>query len=100
MPIRGSISAAVELWKIRWEDSGSLGRLEGASARRGRAHVDKEDLVSDELEMKKGAAEEPDDEVEAHGHGGKKAANVEPGDEAESSSTDDDFEAHLGHKKA
>jgi hypothetical protein len=56
--------------------------------------------MSEELERPKGAAEEPAEEVEAHGMHAKKGANVEPGDEAESSSKDDDFEAHMGHKKA
>ena len=34
---------------------------------------------------------EHDDEVEAHGHGGKHAANAEPAEEADDA---DDFEAH------
>jgi hypothetical protein len=54
--------------------------------------------VSDELEMRKGEAEEPADEVEAHKNP-KKAANVEAGDEAESSD-ENDFEAHRSAKKA
>src|SRR5436190_5988000 len=43
IPIRGSISASVELWKIHWEDSKSLARLVGVSAQRARRDVDKED---------------------------------------------------------
>jgi hypothetical protein len=50
--------------------------------------------------MRKGEAEEPADEVEAHGHHPKKAANIEAGDEAESSNDEDDFEAHRHPKKA
>ena len=38
-----------------------------------------------------GQQDEAGDEVEAHGHGGKHAANAEPADEADDA---DDFEAH------
>jgi hypothetical protein len=54
--------------------------------------------MSEELERPKGVEAELEDEVEAHGHGPKKAANIEAGDEA---SGDDEVEAHgHGPKKA